>query len=101
MGAESSGTEESIEQGLLEYPHYTRPQEFEGRSSPAILNSGNHAEIARWRRAQAERLTQERRSDLWTLYENSLRSARRRPSSDPGPAGGLPKDTKNEPDPDA
>ncbi len=65
MGAEESAAEESFEEGLLEYPHYTRPQEFEGRSIPDVLNSGHHAEIAKWRRAEAERLTRERRPDLW------------------------------------
>lgn len=65
MGAEESAAEESFEHGLLEYPHYTRPQDFEGRLIPDVLNSGHHAEIARWRRAEAERLTQDRRPDLW------------------------------------
>ena len=101
MGAEASGTEESFEQGLLEYPQYTRPQTFEGRDIPPVLTSGNHAEIARFRRAEAERLTKERRPDLWTLYEKLSLSARRRPSSGLGPAKGLPKDAKNEPDSDA
>ncbi|HXJ02931.1 MAG TPA: hypothetical protein VNH44_17060, partial [Micropepsaceae bacterium] len=100
MGAETSHVQESFEQGLLEYPQYTRPQSFEGREIPAILNSGNHAEIARWRRAEAERLTRSRRPDLWTLYEKASRSARRPASSDLGTAKGLPKDAKNEPDPD-
>ena len=65
MGAAESGAEESFEQGLLEYPHYTRPQDFEGRTIPDILNSGHHGEIAKWRRSEAERLTRERRPDLW------------------------------------
>lgn len=65
MGREESGTEESFEQGLLEYPHYTRPQVFEGREIPPVLVSGDHAKIARWRRSEAERLTRERRPDLW------------------------------------
>lgn len=64
MGNEASGTEESFENGLLEHPHYTRPQEFEGRTIPEVLTSGNHARIAAWRRAEAERLTAERRPDL-------------------------------------
>lgn len=64
MGNEASGTEESFEHGLLEHPHYTRPQEFEGRVIPEVLTSGNHARIAAWRRAEAERLTTERRPDL-------------------------------------
>ncbi len=65
MGAEESAAEESFEEGLLEYPHYTRPQDFEGRAIPDVLNSGHHAKIAAWRRAEAERLTKERRPDLW------------------------------------
>lgn len=65
MGQEASGTEESFEDGLLEYPHYTRPQLFEGLAIPDVLVSGDHARIARWRRAEAERLTRERRPDLW------------------------------------
>ncbi|MDJ1159717.1 tRNA (guanosine(37)-N1)-methyltransferase TrmD [Chelatococcus sp. SYSU_G07232] len=64
MGKEESGAEESFEGGLLEYPHYTRPREWEGRAIPEVLLSGNHAAIARWRRAEAERLTRERRPDL-------------------------------------
>lgn len=64
MGNELSGEEESFEGGLLEHPHYTRPQEFEGRPIPEVLTSGNHAKIAAWRRAQAEKLTRERRPDL-------------------------------------
>jgi tRNA (guanine37-N1)-methyltransferase len=64
MGNEASGGEESFENGLLEHPHYTRPQEFEGRPIPDVLTSGNHARIAAWRRAEAERLTAERRPDL-------------------------------------
>lgn len=65
MGAEASGTDESFEQGLLEYPHYTRPQEWEGRTIPEVLTSGNHGKVAQWRRQQAEMLTRERRPDLW------------------------------------
>lgn len=64
MGNEASGEEESFESGLLEHPHYTRPQEFEGMAIPEILLSGNHARIAEWRHAQALELTQRRRPDL-------------------------------------
>jgi len=64
MGNEASGTEESFEGGLLEHPHYTRPQEWEGLAIPEILTSGNHGKIAAWRREQAEKLTAERRPDL-------------------------------------
>ena len=77
MGAQASKTEESFEQGLLEYPHYTRPQTFENMEIPSVLTSGNHAEIQRWRRAESERLTRERRPDLWAPYEKRSRSARR------------------------
>jgi tRNA (guanine37-N1)-methyltransferase len=64
MGKEASGSDESFENGLLEYPHYTRPREWEGRAIPEVLLSGDHARIARWRREQAERITRERRPDL-------------------------------------
>jgi tRNA (guanine37-N1)-methyltransferase len=64
MGNDQSGEEESFENGLLEHPHYTRPQEFEGQPIPEVLVSGNHAKIEAWRREQAERLTRERRPDL-------------------------------------
>ncbi len=69
LGAEASPAEESFENGLLEYPQFTRPQSFEGRDIPAVLTNGNHSEIAKWRRAEAERLTKARRPDLWALYE--------------------------------
>ena len=69
MGHAESGTEESFETGLLEYPHYTRPQVFEGLTIPEILVSGDHQKIARWRRAEAERITRERRPDLWAKRE--------------------------------
>ncbi|MGW9231623.1 tRNA (guanosine(37)-N1)-methyltransferase TrmD [Pseudorhizobium sp. NPDC055634] len=64
MGNALSGTHESFEDGLLEHPHYTRPQVFEGREIPPVLTSGNHAEIDKWRREQALKLTGERRPDL-------------------------------------
>jgi len=64
MGKLESGAEESFEDGLLEYPHYTRPREWEGRAIPEVLLSGDHARIARWRAEEALRLTQERRPDL-------------------------------------
>lgn len=65
IGNAASLDEESHSRGLLEHPHYTRPQIWEGQEIPPVLQSGNHAEIAKWRRAQAEALTQERRPDLW------------------------------------
>jgi tRNA (guanine37-N1)-methyltransferase len=68
MGKEASGAEESFSQGLLEYPQYTRPQLWEGRSIPAVLTSGDHAKVDAWRRAEAERLTRARRPDLWAAH---------------------------------
>ncbi len=73
MGAPASGAEESFSEGLLEYPQYTRPQLWEGRPIPEILLSGDHAKIAAWRRAEAERLTQERRPDLWAAFLSCFR----------------------------
>ena len=64
MGKEASGTEESHENGLLEYPHYTRPREWEGHAIPDVLLSGDHARIGKWRREEALRITRERRPDL-------------------------------------
>jgi tRNA (guanine37-N1)-methyltransferase len=72
MGNEASGEEESFENGLLEHPHYTRPQEWEGHSIPEVLTSGNHGKIAAWRRAEAEKLTAARRPDLLVLPEKSV-----------------------------
>ena len=68
MGAASSGTEESFEEGLLEYPQYTRPQEWEGRTIPEVLRSGDHAKIAAWRKAMSEDHTRLRRPDLWERH---------------------------------
>jgi tRNA (guanine37-N1)-methyltransferase len=67
MGNDLSGGEESFENGLLEHPNYTRPPEWEGRAIPDVLMSGNHARIAKWRREQAETLTNERRPDLYPV----------------------------------
>jgi len=64
LGAAESHADESFENGLLEYPHYTRPQVFEGRDIPAILTSGDHGKIEKWRRAESEVLTRARRPDL-------------------------------------
>ena len=81
MGAPSSGAEESFEEGLLEYPHYTRPQEWEGRTIPEVLRSGDHAKIAAWRKQRAEEDTRSRRPDLWERYgsarDQSASGARR------------------------
>ena len=68
MGAADSADEESFATGLLEYPHYTRPAEWQGRAVPQVLLSGDHAAVAAWRRAEAERITRARRPDLWARY---------------------------------
>ena len=68
MGNQESPVEESFERGLLEYPHYTRPAEWQGRQVPEVLISGHHEKVREWRRAQAERITEERRPDLWARY---------------------------------
>ena len=68
MGKEASAAEESFADGLLEYPQYTRPPVWEGQPIPEVLTSGDHAKVAAWRRAEAERLTKERRPDLWAAY---------------------------------
>jgi tRNA (guanine37-N1)-methyltransferase len=67
-GNETSLAEESFASGLLEYPHYTRPREWEGRAIPEVLLSGDHKRIAEWRREQAEKLTKQRRPDLWQRH---------------------------------
>lgn len=71
MGAPSSGDEESFETGLLEYPHYTRPQLWEGRTIPEVLRSGDHAAVAAWRKSMAEAHTRSRRPDLWERHEGA------------------------------
>jgi tRNA (guanine37-N1)-methyltransferase len=68
MGKEASAAEESFADGLLEYPQYTRPQVWEAAPIPEVLLSGDHAKVAAWRRAEAERLTRERRPELWQAY---------------------------------
>jgi tRNA (guanine37-N1)-methyltransferase len=68
MGAAASAEEESFSAGLLEYPHYTRPAEWQGRAVPEVLLSGHHGAVAAWRRAEAERITRERRPELWAAY---------------------------------
>ena len=68
MGKEGSLAEESFADGLLEYPQYTRPQIWEGQAIPEVLVSGDHAKVAAWRRAEAERLTGTRRPDLWAAH---------------------------------
>jgi len=73
MGKETSGAEESFAEGLLEYPQYTRPQVWEDRPIPEVLLSGDHGKVAAWRRQEAERLTRERRPDLWARYRAPTR----------------------------
>ena len=68
LGNAASAEEESFSDGLLEHPQYTRPAVWDGREIPPVLTGGNHAEVAKWRRAEAERLTAERRPDLWEAW---------------------------------
>lgn len=68
LGDETSATEESFEDGLLEYPLYAKPRQWEGREIPEVLLSGDHGKIAKWRRAQSEKITKERRPDLWQSH---------------------------------
>jgi tRNA (guanine37-N1)-methyltransferase len=74
MGAAESATEESFTNALLEYPHYTRPADWQGQAVPSILLSGNHAAIAAWRQAQAEQITRDRRPDLWAAHTSRIAS---------------------------
>ena len=86
MGAASSGDDESFESGLLEYPHYTRPALWEGRTIPQVLRSGDHAKIAAWRESQAEVDTRLRRPDLWERHIGARVQ----------PASGARQETKDE-----
>ena len=86
MGKEASAAEESFADGLLEYPQYTRPPVFEGEPIPEVLTSGDHAKVKAWRQAEAERLTAERRPDLWLAYQG-----RKGPKNRPNPKGDKPK----------
>jgi tRNA (guanine37-N1)-methyltransferase len=88
MGKEASAAEESFAQGLLEYPQFTRPQLWEGRPIPEMLTSGDHAKVAAWRRAEAERLTRERRGDLWATHAAGGQSkSSKKPEKKGGPQG--------------
>ena len=78
VGAPESLLEESFEEDLLEYPHYTRPQIWEGREIPAVLNSGHHANIKAWRQDKAEKITRKRRPDLWASYQATRNSVRKK-----------------------
>ncbi|MEA2730210.1 MAG: tRNA (guanine37-N1)-methyltransferase [Acetobacteraceae bacterium] len=71
MGAAESAVDESFSTGLLEYPHYTRPAEWQGRRVPDVLLSGNHGAVAAWRQAESERITRERRPDLWAPHASA------------------------------
>ena len=77
VGDAATLEEESFQSGLLEYPHYTRPQEWRGRAVPDILLSGHHEQIRQWRRAQAEAATRERRPDLWQRYRAQTGEAKK------------------------
>jgi tRNA (guanine37-N1)-methyltransferase len=79
MGKEISGQDESFSAGLLEYPHYTRPAVWEDRPIPEVLVSGDHAKIDAWRRAEAEKLTRERRPDLWAAHQNRSGMSQKKP----------------------
>jgi len=80
LGQAASLDSESFENGLLEHPQYTRPRSFEGLEIPEVLLGGHHGEIARWRRAQSERATRERRPDLWAAF-----LAKQQAKGDPSP----------------
>ncbi len=77
MGDAASVAEESFADGLLEYPHYTRPAQWQGRAVPDILVSGHHAAVAAWRETEAARITRERRPDLWAAYQERRAAAGR------------------------
>ncbi len=78
LGNQASTEEESFSDGLLEFPQFTRPVVWEGREIPAVLQSGHHGEIAKWRRAQAEEITKEQRPDLWQAYLDKRGQAKKR-----------------------
>ncbi len=69
MGSKHSGDDESFENDLLEYPHYTKPRVWQGLEAPEVLRSGDHGKIAKWRKAQAEKITKAKRPDLWAKYD--------------------------------
>ena len=104
LGNADSTVEESFAGGLLEFPHYTRPTEWEGLRIPEVLLSGHHGRIAAWRRSQAERLTKERRPDLWRAY--LAKAGRSDPAGEAelsdahttAATGGHEKDESDEPD---
>jgi len=83
MGAATSATEESFTDALLEYPHYTRPAEWQGRRVPEVLLSGHHEAVAAWRRAEAEKITRARRPDLWAAHTGQKTGSVASPRSAP------------------
>jgi tRNA (guanine37-N1)-methyltransferase len=96
MGKEASATEESFTHGLLEYPQYTRPAIWEGRQIPPVLTAGDHGKVAAWRQAEAERITRERRPDLWAAYV--ARAGRSDPKEPGSPEPSSPEPGSPEPD---
>ena len=84
MGGAESASEESFADGLLEYPHYTRPAEWQGRAVPPVLLSGDHAAIRAWRQSQAEDATRLRRPDLWATHLSARMAGRRTPADPRG-----------------
>jgi tRNA (guanine37-N1)-methyltransferase len=88
MGASASAHDESFVSGLLEYPHYTRPADWQGRLVPQVLLSGDHAAVAAWRRAEAERITRLRRPDLWAHHEAARHTSGTHPAPVAIPAPG-------------
>ncbi|MEQ9449591.1 MAG: tRNA (guanosine(37)-N1)-methyltransferase TrmD, partial [Rhodospirillaceae bacterium] len=77
VGKTESLEDESFETGLLEYPHYTRPNPWDGREVPEVLKSGHHANVKAWRREKAEEITRQRRPDLWARYEGGTKGTKR------------------------
>jgi tRNA (guanine37-N1)-methyltransferase len=88
MGKECSAADESFSAGLIEYPQFTRPQVWEGLAIPEVLTSGDHGKVDSWRRAEAERLTRERRPDLWAAYQGHPQPTLPVSPSLPSPASG-------------
>ncbi|MDQ2800750.1 MAG: tRNA (guanosine(37)-N1)-methyltransferase TrmD [Armatimonadota bacterium] len=98
LGSDESAEDDTFSEGLLEYPHYTRPPEFRGQRVPDVLLSGHHAEIARWRRKEQFRRTQARRPDLWAKFEPSKSDLHllRQDGDIPLPSEGQAAEEKNE-----
>ena len=91
MGTEFSAADESFSLGLIEYPQFTRPQLWEGLAIPQVLTSGDHGKVESWRRAEAERLTRERRPDLWAVYQTQPLPTLPRARGSVGRGKGSPK----------